>query len=64
MTWDNFVQWTQSINLSIANIAMNVVLWAIAVYAIVWLIKELYFWVKYHLMGLLEQRKWNQFRRR
>ena len=51
--------WIINMNLSLNYIAIWVVVGLVAL----WIITELYYWAKFHIMGLLKQRKWNQFRR-
>ena len=48
----------------IGNGLLYIVLWGITIYVIIWLVRELYYWAKYHLMGLFRGNDWNQYRRR
>ena len=57
---DELTNWIISISLSLEYIAIWVVVGLVAL----WIIRELYYWAKFHVIGLLNQRKWNQFRRR
>ena len=57
---NELTNWITNMCLSLEYIAI----WVIVGLVVLWIVRELYYWVKFHIIGLLNQRKWNQFRRR